>query len=91
VLCVEFILVRATVNVVQWYCVVLEFIAVIATVDIEQWYCVVSEIIVVTATEVIVQWYCVVCGVYCGYNNSSYRAMVRCCVWSLLWLHQQWI
>ena len=26
----------------------------------------------------IVQWYCVVCGVYCGYSNSSYSAMVLC-------------
>jgi len=72
VFCVEFIVVRATVNIVQWYCVVLEFIAVISSV-------------------VIVQWYCVVCGVYCGYNNSRYRAMILCCVWRLLWLQQQWI
>ena len=85
-LCVEFIVVRATVNIVQWYCVVLEFIAVIASVPIVQWYCVGVEFIAVTATVVIVQCYCVVCGVYCGYNNSRYRAMVLCCVWRLLWL-----
>ena len=33
----------------------------------------------VTATIGIVQWYCVVCGVYCGYSNSIYSAMVLCC------------
>jgi len=46
---------------------------------------------VVTATVDIVQWYCVFCGVYCGYSNSRYSAMVLCCVWSLLWLQQQYI
>jgi len=60
-----------------------------ATVDIMQWYCVVFEFIVVTATVDIEQWYCVVCGVYCGYSNSRYSAMVLCYVWSLLWLQQQ--
>ena len=39
-LCVEFILVTATVDIVQSYCVVLEFIVVKATLDIVQWYCV---------------------------------------------------
>ena len=34
----------------------------------------------VTATVVIVQWYCVVCGVYCGYSNCRYSAMILCCV-----------
>ena len=85
-MCVAFIVVRTTVNIVQWYCVLLEIIAVIASVDIVQWYCVVLEFIVVTATVVVVQSYCVVCGVYCGYNNSRYRAMLLCCVWRLLWL-----
>jgi len=41
VLCVEVIVVTATVDIVQCYCVVLEFIVVTATVDIVQWYCVV--------------------------------------------------
>jgi len=42
VLCVEFIVVAATVDIVQWYCVVcVEFIMVRATVDIVQWYYVV--------------------------------------------------
>jgi len=59
-----------------------------ATVDIVQWYCVLLEYIVVTATVGIVQWYCVVCGVYCGYSNCRYSAMVLCCLWSLLWLKQ---
>jgi len=43
VFCVEFILVRATVVIVQSYCVVLEFIVVTATVDIVQWYFVVCR------------------------------------------------
>ena len=74
-------MVTATVDIVQWYWVVLEFIVVTAKVDIVQWYCVLCvEIIVVTARVDIVQWYCVVCGVYCGYSNSRYSAMVLCCV-----------
>ena len=60
-----------------------------ATVDIVQWYCVVLEFTVVKATVDIVQWYLVVCGVYCGYSNSRYSAMVLCCLWSLLWLQHQ--
>jgi len=36
--------VTATVDIVQWYCVVLEFIVVSATVDIVQWYCVVCGV-----------------------------------------------
>jgi len=35
---------------------------------------------VITATVDIVQWYCVVCGVYCGYTNNSYSAMILRCV-----------
>jgi len=35
---------------------------------------------VVTATGDIVKWYCVMCGVYFGYSNNSYSAMVLCCV-----------
>jgi len=31
---------RATICIVQWYCVVLDFIVVTATVDIVQWYCI---------------------------------------------------
>jgi len=33
-----------------------------------------------TAKVYIVQRYCDVCGVYCGYSNSRYNAMVLCCV-----------
>jgi len=80
VLCVEFSLVTATVDIVQKYCFVLEFIGVKSTVDIEQWYSVLLELIMVTATVGIVQCYCVVCGVYCGYNNSRYNAMLLCYV-----------
>jgi len=47
------------------------------------------EFMVFTTTVDIVQRYCVVCGVYCGYINRSYSAMVLCCVWSLLWLQHQ--
>ena len=82
-------MITAIVDVVQWYCVLLEFIVVTSTVDIAQWYCVVKEFIVVKATVDIVLWYIVVCGVYCGFSNSMYSAMVLCCVWSLLWLQQQ--
>jgi len=32
--------VTATVDIVQWFCVVLEFIVVTATVHMVQWYCV---------------------------------------------------
>ena len=73
-------MVTATIEIVQWYCVVLEFILVRARVDILQWYCVVLEFIVVTATVDIVQWYCVVCVEYFGYSNNIYCAMVLCCV-----------
>ena len=43
-MCVEFIVVTGTVDIVQWYCVVLVFIVVSATVDIVQWYCVVCGV-----------------------------------------------
>jgi len=57
-LCVEFIVVTATVVIVQWYCVVgVEFIVVTPRVDI-------------------VQWYGFACGIYCGYSNSRYSAIV---------------
>ena len=62
-----------------------ETIGVTATVDIVQCYCVVCvEFIVVTATADIVKCYCVVCGVYFGYSNSRYSAMILCCMSSLL-------
>jgi len=85
VLCVEFIVVTATVLIVQSCCVVLEFILVTATVVIVQWQCVVLEFNMVTAAVGIVQWYCAVCGDYWGYNNSRYVAMVLGCEWSFLW------
>jgi len=47
------------------------------------------EIIVVTEPLNIVKCYCFVCGVYCGYSNSRYRAMVLCCEWRLFWLKLQ--
>ena len=47
------------------------------------------EFIVITATVDIVQLFCVVCEVYCGYSNSSFSAIVLCCVWCLLLLQQQ--
>ena len=62
---------------------------VTAKVDIVKRYTFVLEVIVVKATVDIVLWYCVVCGVYCGYTNIRYSAMVLCCVWSLFWLQQQ--
>jgi len=73
---VEFIVVTATVAIVQCFCVVLEFIVVTATVDIVQWSCVVLEFIVVTAILDIVQWYCDLCVIYCGESNSRYSAML---------------
>jgi len=36
--------VKATVNIVQWYCVVFEIIVVTVTVDIVQCYCVVCGV-----------------------------------------------
>jgi len=44
VLCVEIIVVTATVDTVQRYCVVLEISVVTTTVDLEQWYCVVCGV-----------------------------------------------
>jgi len=41
------------------------------------------------ATVDIVQSFFVGCGIYCGYNNRSYSAMILSCVWSLLWLQEQ--
>ena len=70
----------ATVDIVQWYCVVLEIIVVTASVDIVQYYCVVLKIFVLTPTVDIEHWYCVVCGVYCGNSNSRYSAKLLCCV-----------
>jgi len=46
---------------------------------------------VVTATVDIVQYYCVLCGVYCGYRNSRYSAMILCSLSRLLWLQQQYV
>ena len=43
-MCVEFTVVKATVNIVQWYCVVFEIIVVTVTVDIVQCYCVVCGV-----------------------------------------------
>jgi len=82
---VEFLVVRATVDIVHWYGVLLEIFVVTAIVDVVQWYCVGLEFIVITATVDIVQWYFVLCGVYCGYCNSRYSAILLCCVWRLLW------
>ena len=64
---------------------------VTATVYIVQRHCVVLEFIVVTASVDIVQLYCVVCGVYCGYINRRYSAMLLCCVWRSLWLQQHYL
>ena len=50
----------ATVDIVQWYCVVFEFIEVTATLDIVQCYFVVCGDFLFTATIYIVQYYCVV-------------------------------
>ena len=36
------------------------------------------EIIVDKSTVDIVQWFCVVFGVYCGYSNIRYSAMLLC-------------
>ena len=120
VLCVEFIVVTATVDIVQWYSVVfgdycgysnsrysaillcfvwsllwlqkqqiqcndtvqfVEVIVVTATVCI---YCNVTvfflQIILVTASVEIVQFFCALYGVYCGYSNKRYSAMLLCCV-----------
>ena len=41
----------------------------------------------VTALEHVMQLYCVVCGDISVYSNNSYRAMLLCCLWSLLWLN----
>ena len=40
-LCLEIIVAIKSVDIVQWFCVVLEIIVVTATVEIVQWYCVV--------------------------------------------------
>jgi len=97
---VAFIVVTATADILQEYCVLLEIIVVTATVDIVQSYCDVcgvdsnsrySALVLCCVGDYcgysnsnIVQWFCVVCGVYCGDNSSSYSAMVLCCVWRLL-------
>jgi len=44
VLCVEFIEVTTTVDIVKWYCDVMEYIVVTATVYIVQRYCVVCGV-----------------------------------------------
>jgi len=89
VFCVELIEVTATVDLVQWYCVVSGV------------YCCYSNRIYSEMVLCNVVVYCgyskirysamVLCcvGVYCGYSNSRYSAMVLCCVWRLLRLLQQ--
>jgi len=76
----EFIVVKATVDIVQWYCVWFggycggsnsRYSAMVLCCFVD---------FVVKAKVDIVQWYCVVCGVYCGERNSRYSAMVLCCV-----------
>jgi len=58
-------------------------------VDTVQWFCVFCvQFIVVRATLDIVQWSYALCGVYCGFSNCSYSAIVMSCVWRLLWLQQ---
>jgi len=44
VFCVEFILVTATFDIVQWYCVLFGVLVVTATVVIVKWYCDVCEV-----------------------------------------------
>jgi len=44
VLCVEFIVITTTVDIMQCFCVEFEFIVVTAAVDIEHWYCVVCGV-----------------------------------------------
>ena len=53
-----------------------ELIVVTATVEIVQSYCVVLQVIAVTGTVDIVKCFCVVCGMFCGYSNSRYSAMI---------------
>ena len=85
---VEFILYTATIDIVQWYCVLCGVYCGYSNSRYSVMVLLCMEFIVVISIVDIVQWYCVVCGVYCGYSNSSYSAMVLCCVWSLLWLQQ---
>ena len=64
---------------------------VTATVEIVQWDCVVCGFYLVKTTVHTMQYFCVFCVVNCSNSNISYRAMVLCFVWSLLWLQQQYI
>jgi len=79
---VEFIVVTATVDIVQLYCIVCGVCCGYSKsrYSEKERYCVFVEMYVFKARVDIKQWYCVVCGGYCGYSNSSYGAIVLCCV-----------
>ena len=78
-------MVRATVGIVQWYCVILEFIVVTETVVIVQWYCVVCGVFCGYCKSRYSAMVLSFFGVYCRYRNSRCSAMVLCCMWRLLW------
>ena len=70
-------MVKATVGIAQWYCVLcVDFIVVKAKLGIAQWNSFVSVEFIFITTIDIVQLYCVVCLVYCGYSNNRYSAMI---------------
>jgi len=89
VLCLEFIVVTATVDVVQCYCVLLEFIVVTATIGILQWYCVLCGIYCgyrisrYSAMVLCLVWSLLWLQQHLLWCNGT----VLC--WSLLWLQQQ--
>ena len=82
-------MVVATVEIVQWYCVVLEIIVVTATVAIVQWFCDLCGINCCYSNSRYSAMLLCCYVVYFGYSNSRYNAMVLRCVWSLLWLQKQ--
>jgi len=82
--------VRATVVIVKFYCVVLWSLFWLQQQKVQcKGTVLFVEIIVVTATVDIVKRYSLVLGVYCGYSNSSYSAMLLSFVCRYLWLKQQ--
>ena len=85
VLCVEFNVVKTTVDIVQWYCVVCGFYFGYSNSSYSAMVLCLCGFYCVTVTVDLVKWYCVVFGVYCGYSNSRYSAMLMCCVLRLLW------
>ena len=82
-------MVTATVDIVQWYCVVCGVYCCYSNSKYSAiLLCCFGDYCGYSKRSYYAMLLCLV-GVYCGYSNSRYSAMVLCLVWSLLWLQQK--